>query len=210
MENTPLLNMIQWLRENEEVILYDNVLKISEIDIKKNGLFLEAEYNREALDYPHSPPPFDKNAALWSAQYIYIAAQLIIHREHEIEDVNILLAPFSPKITPSAVLSADLCLRFLPILIKHLKIIDSTDPLINILEDTLHIWHYSGVQYQLDVEKLVFDDLLKDKCLMQLYANRIIDNKKRKLSELPFFRELIAANLGIYADTFWQEFAENI
>ena len=72
------LKMIQALRQHEEIVLYQNVLNISEIEAAEVGAFLEFEYKQESLSYPQLIPYFDPIAALWSAKTVYLAAQLIL------------------------------------------------------------------------------------------------------------------------------------
>lgn len=69
----------------------------------------------------------------------------MLYRKNEEQDIAILLPSFISPISPSAHLSADLVLRFLPDIIKQLKLIDPEDALIGILERQLVQWYYSGV-----------------------------------------------------------------
>ncbi len=201
------LNMIKNLRQNEEVMLYDNILKFSEIEAENTINFLKKEYQNESLNFPFKHPDFDKNVALWAAKTVYIAAQLILYRENKSEDIPTLLPDFQSPISPSSILSADLCLRFLPDMLVQLKFFDSEDPLVEILEKILSQWHYSGINYPLAIEKLDFAVIDSDNCLKQLYINRIIENKKIHLAKLPHFKDTILANLGIYGKEFWKEFS---
>ena len=202
MKSPLFLNMITTLRQQEEIMLYDCVLNVSENEATEVVKFLQHEYQQEALNFPYEVPFFDENAALWAAKTVYIAAQLMLYRQHNEADLGILFPNFPIEITPSAVLSSDLCLRFLPSMIVHLKMIDSEDRLIEILENQLYQWHYSGVNCDLEVRKLDFKTVLSDKCLMQLYCNRIIKNKNTKLAQNAVFKGWIQANLGIYENDF--------
>ena len=139
------LNTIQTLRKQEEAVLYEKLLPISEQEKKEAADFLYQEYQQEALEYPYQVPEFDVFAALWAADFLYTALQLVLHREQKEQDLVQLLPDFPNEITPSAILSADLCLRFLPDVIIQLKLIDSEDALIEILEKQLTLWHYSGI-----------------------------------------------------------------
>lgn len=204
------LKMIQALRQHEEIVLYQNVLNIQETEAAEVMAFLEFEYKQESLSYPQLIPPFDPIAALWAAITVYLAAQLILYRKHEEVDLENIFSPFSNKIIPSAMLSADLCLRFLPNMIIQLKIIDSTDKLIDILENILLKWHFSGINYPLKIEKMDFEDIKDDSCLMQLYANRVIEHKKISLSEHNLMQDTVKASLGIYADDFWKDYKTTI
>lgn len=206
MKHNYFLQMVQHLRQHEEVMLFGNVLRIDDTDASETVSFLQEEYRTESLEYPFSPPPFDAAAALWAAKTLNLAAQLLLYRENKPDDLGALFPAFDREITPSAILSADLCLRFLPDTLRELKLIDSLDPLILILETILQAWPYSGITYS-SAKREVYDEIiLNDPCLMQLYLNRIIHFKNLQLAQQAPFRERIAAALGLYAPDYWKEF----
>lgn len=200
------LSMIQTLRAHEEVLLFNDILTFTDSETDSVTAFLRAEHEREALEHPPGVPAFDASAALWSAQTVYVAAQLILYRRHEEKDVPLLMPPFSGVIDATAMLSADLCLRFLPDMIVQLKMMDTQDVLIPLLEDTLQRWHYSGVRHPLNPAVLDFAPVVADACLHQLYAQRIVEHRKLVLAELPAFKHTIAAQLGMYGAEFWNDF----
>lgn len=200
------LNMISELRQHEAIMLYGNLLQVSAEEGEDISNFLEEEYEKESLEYPYEAPPFDPAAALWAAKFIYFSAQLMLYREQEERELENILEDFPGPMNPSSILSADLCLRFIPPMITQLKLIDPEDPLVNILERQLKQWHYSGVAYELPVDELALEQAVADPCLHQLYCNRIIEHKQIKLALHPHFRERIQANLGIYAADFWHDF----
>lgn len=200
------LNAIQTLRQQEEVILYERLLHISEQEKNEVAAFLYQEYQHESLEYPYQIPEFDAEAALWAAQFLYISIQLVLYREHKENDLANLLPDFPNAITSSAILSADLCLRFLPDVLIQLRLIDSEDSLIEMLETQLSRWHYSGINYTLPLDSLDFHTIAANPCLHQLYINRIITHKKIHLSQHPVFKEAISANFGLFAQEFWNDF----
>ncbi len=199
------LTTLQTLRLQEEIVIYTDKPEIEDRDTIQILDFSRNEYRKEALNYPHNPPIFDENAALWAAKIVYNTAQLMLYRADKAVELPKLLSDFTGEITPSSALSADLYLRFLPHLITQLHLFDTEDPLIYILENILEKWHYSCINHafnkeSFDIEKLDFQWIINDKCLHQLYVNRILAYKNRKLAEQPVFAPLIAANLGIYGD----------
>jgi hypothetical protein len=203
------LKMIRSLRLHEEIMLYGNILEISELEIEAVKNFLESEYERESKGYPGGAPKFDADAGLWGARTVYIAAQLILYRENQEKDLSLLLPDHHSPPTAAGMLSADLCLRFLPQMIMQLKNIDSEDALLEVLERKLVPWHYSAVTHPLTIEALDFS-FVDDPCLRQLYAERIIDNRKLSLALHPAFRDYISAQLGLYGHTLWNDFKQNI
>lgn len=205
----PFLQMLQHLRREEEVTLYGLLLDIPEADRREAIAFLAAEYAAESLDYPGAPPPFDAPAAAWAATTVYLAAQLLLHRQHEVDDLPRLLPPYVGARNAAAVLSADLTLRFAPDILAQLKKLDPEDELIPILENHLLDWHYSGVAYPLPVEHLDFTPVVTDDCLRRLYIDCVIACRKTSLARHPALRDGVGAALGMYANLFWNEFRED-
>jgi hypothetical protein len=198
--------VIQHLRQQEEVVLYGNIMNIEADELSTAAAFLQNEYQQEALEYPSTAPAFDEEAAIWGAKIFYITAQLLLYRENKESDLALLLPGFDGACTPSAALSADLCLRFLPDMLVQLKLIDPEDALIDTLEALLSTWHYSGIAYPLVLETLDFMVVLSDPCLQQLYINRVMANKRLPLANHPSLNGFVRANLGIFAPAFWNEF----
>ncbi len=221
-------DMIQLLRRNGEVVLYDNVFTISPEERSRTSAFLEKEYQRECLNYPFQPPPYHAEAALWGAEMIYVAAQLLLYRQDAETVLGDLLPKENLERTASAVLSADLCLRFLPGIVANLRQIDQNDPLIVRLEAVLERWHYSGIeishpnetnQSQHSIEgksslktnvpnpkASALEDLLDNQCLYQLYINRIIKFKNTELAAIPQLNRGIQAAIGMHGEQYWPEF----
>jgi hypothetical protein len=206
MENSFFLKMIKTLRKHEHIMLYGNILQFTDTETDAVVDFLQQEYQHESLNYPYSAPAFNGQVALWASKTIYTAAQLILYRENMPEDLPALFPRHHFEKNASAMLSADLCLRFLPEMISHLKMIDIEDPLILLLEQKLIEWHYSGVRYPLEPGTLDFTTVVQDKCLHQLYCNRIIEFRKLPLAKHPAFNEMIAACLGLHSSEYWKEF----
>ncbi len=198
--------VIHNLRQYEEVMLYDNILIFNEEEEQKVIDFLREEYVLETKNYPNNAPVFNEKAALWVAKTVYLAAQLILYRKNNDHDLSKMFPNFENEIDNSAVLSADLCLRFLPDMLVQLNIIDNEDKLIEILENILVNWPYSSIKYKMPKAALNFNKLLMNKCTEILLINRIIENKRIDLALMPEIKPIIAGHLGIYATQFWNEF----
>ncbi|MFZ2898078.1 MAG: hypothetical protein WA004_05620 [Saprospiraceae bacterium] len=179
---SPLLLTIQHLRRQEEILLHGMLHPALEEDTTDLAAFLAEEYANEALNYPYTPPPFDREAALWGAKTLYTAAQLLLNRQHGAAELPALLPPFPHPLTEGAILSADLTLRFLPPIIAQLHRTDPDDALIPMLEEFLITWHYSGIGHALPAEKLNFEPLLGMFCLRQLYIDRVIELNNKALA----------------------------
>jgi hypothetical protein len=188
-------------------MLYGNLLTISREEQVLTTSYLQAEYEHESLSYPYATSPdFNADLALWAAQTVYIAAQLMLYRENKAKELSTLLPSYSGHITNADdMLSADVTLRFLPAIIKHLHLIDPEDPLIPILEEHLKTWHYSGISYPLETKDLSFENIAQNKCLQKMYTDRVITYKNMSLAQHPIIAPWVKACLGIYATEFWKE-----
>ena len=193
------------LRANEEILLHTKIMDISAREEKLLLQFLENEYNKESLNYPFTAPVFNADAAMWAAKTVYYASQLFLYRENKTEELSNILPRFLNTITASVILSADICLRFLPNVLRNLKNVDADDAIVPILEDHLLAFHYSGIGYDLDKEKLAFNIIFSDDCLKQLYIDRIIEKKIKALAELPILKPEVMASMGNYAKQYWKE-----
>lgn len=206
MAATPFFDAIKQMREQEELLLYNYVLSIGAEDEEATRQYLEAAYQLEKSSYPFTAPPFDAEAACWAARYVYIGAQLMLYRKHEPEQLPELLPSYTGKQTAGAILSADLCLRFVPAMINELRLHDAQDLLIPMLEKQLATWHYSGIATRDHTPELDFSEISNNPCLHQLYADRVVQYKHLPRAQHPALATTIAANLGNHAAHFWNEF----
>ena len=202
-------NTIYQLRTKEEIILYDKLFDIKEGDEALVKEFLQIEFNIESKNHPFSTPKYDAESALWAAKIVYTACQILLYRENKEAELTDLLPAFTQPITTEAILSADLCLRFLPQILAEAKLIDPEDYLIPILESILKQWHYSGIGIPLSLKNLDFELIFSNPCLEQLYIDRVIDKKDKKRAELPQMLEKIRATLGNYTEKYWNEFKKS-
>jgi hypothetical protein len=196
---------IYQLRSAEEIILYNRLVdfKLDENDVVVE--FLRGEYENEMINFPFSPPEFNGAAALWGAKTVYTAAQILLYREHSEEELIGLFPEFSEQITPDAILSVDLCLRFLPQILNDTKNIDANDKLIPILEKILKTWHFSGIGISAPNNDLDFELIFSNECLTQLYLDRVIESKDLERAKQPNLKEKIRAILGNYPEYYWKE-----
>lgn len=205
--NEFFLKMIQHLRKNEEVMLYsDDLLPVSNTEQRMIVAFLADEFKMESVTYPVNTIHFEPKAALWAAQTIYTAAQLILYRKNEEKVLTTLFPDFPEKITDSALLSADLCLRFLPEILRQIKLIDMEDELIVILEKHLTKWHYSGISYPLPIDLLDFEPILAHPYLIQMYVDKVIALKRLDLAHHPALTAYVRASMGMYSPELWGAF----
>ena len=202
------LQTLQHLRQHEEVLLYNNLLHATAQQQQEAAVYLAEEYQRESINYPFGAPAFNPPAALWAARTVYTASQLMLYREQGVAELEGLLPEYDKTIDAAAVLSADLLLRFLPSIISQLNALNPDDKLIRLLLFHLTRWHYSGVPWPLPVHDLRFEAVVCDKCLYQLYIDRVIENKRLPLAQHPLLTGGVHASLGMFAAVYWKEFQQ--
>ena len=198
-------NTICGLRQQEALILYNRVIGFTAEDEQMVTAFLHAEYDAERINFPFVSPDFNFAAALWGAKTTYTFSQLILYREHNETELPLLLPSFEGSIDACSILSADLCLRFLPELVPTMKNIDPEDLLLPLLQDLLQQWHYSGIGFLPAGTTLNMDAVTANDCLLQLYTNRVIEKQDMQRAMMPALLQKVKGSLGIHAPLFWKE-----
>ena len=201
----PFLETLYHLRTIEQIILYNKIDTVTADEEKEIIDFLEAEYEREVIDYPFLSPKFNPKAALWGAKTLYFSSQLLLHRENKAEQLEDIILPYTASINASAMLSADLCLRFLPQIVQQLQLINFNDSLIGILKQKLQQFHYSAIGFDLDNASIDLQLLFSDKCFKQLYLDRITQYRAIQWTSIPIVKQSILENLGNHKTHFWRE-----
>ncbi|WP_445431575.1 hypothetical protein [Chryseobacterium indoltheticum] len=210
MENkSPFLDTLFLLRKEGTLTIFSDFKTLSEKEGKEAEDFFESEFEKERLDFLSDKIPFNKEAAIWAAKILYHSAQLYLIRKDTAKDLEKLIPQYRGEKDVSAILSADLSLRFLPQLLDALKIADSTDPLVKILENILQQFHYSGIGLDLNLENINWEEELKNKTYRKLYLERIVEKKAYSLAEIPYINQLLIAEFGMYKDIFWKELKIN-
>ncbi|MGD1320424.1 hypothetical protein [Chryseobacterium sp. 2R14A] len=202
---SPFLNTLFLLRKEECITIFADIQEISPKEEQDAADYFESEFEKERLEFLSDQINCDHKTAVWAAKVLYQSAQLYLIRENTAKDLNKLIPSFKGARDISSILSADLSLRFLPQVITVLQNTDPEDPLIKLLENILHQFHYSGVGFDLDLEKINWEEELKDRTYRKLYIERIVEKKAYKLAEIPYINQLLMAEFGIYKDIFWRE-----
>lgn len=206
MENkSPFLDTLFLLRKEGTLTIFSDLKTLTEKEEKEAEDFFESEFEKERLDFLSDKIPFNKEAAIWAAKILYHSAQLYLIRKDTAKDLEKLIPQYRGEKDVSAILSADLSLRFLPQLLDALQIADSTDPLVKILENILQQFHYSGIGLDLNLENINWEEELKNKTCRKLYLERIVEKKAYKLAEIPYINQLLIVEFGMYKDIFWRE-----
>lgn len=202
---SPFLDTLFLLRKSGTVTVFSNLHEISKKEEQEAGDYFETEFEKERLEFLSGDNHCNKEAAVWAAKVLYFSTQLYLIRKNTAKDLDKLIP--KPKTTPdiSSILSADLSLRFLPQIIPLLQTADPEDPLVKILEEILLQFHYSGIGYQLDLEKVNWEKDLKDRTYRKLYLERIVEKKAYELAEIPYINQLLIAEFGLHKNAFWKE-----
>lgn len=202
---SPFLDTLFHLRNDEHITIFVAIQDIPKKEEQDVTGYLESEFEKERLEFLSDQISFDSEASLWAAKILYRSAQLYLIRKDTDKNLAKLVPTFIGKPNVSAVLSADLSLRFLPQIISALQNADAEDPLIKMLENIMIQFHYSAVGFDLDLDKINWEEELKDDTYRKLYLERIVEKKAYKLAEIPFINQLLMAEFGIYKDVFWRE-----
>ncbi|MFK7807889.1 MAG: hypothetical protein AB8F74_08845, partial [Saprospiraceae bacterium] len=173
LQSNPLLYTITQLREQEQLFLNETWYPHKSKEVAELENYLKLEYQRECKDYPFKAPPFNSKAAVWAAVFVGQVASLILFRFNS-KSVLKKVKAFEGPIDPSAILSADLTLRFLPTIWLMLKNIDSDDPAVALIFSILKEWSYSAVHHLVEPDEIPLDGLWENPCLKQLFIDRII------------------------------------
>ncbi len=202
---SPFLDTLFLLRKNECITLFSSLQEISSKEESEAGDYFETEFEKERLEFLSDQLFCNRETAVWAAKVLYHSAQLYLIRENTEKNMDKLIQGFKGIRDVSSVLSADLSLRFLPQIIIALNTVDPEDSLITMLEGILTEFHYSGIGYDLNLNKVNWEEELKDPTYRKLYLERIVEKKDYKLAEIPFINKLLMAEFGIHKEAFWRE-----
>ncbi|WP_267404114.1 MULTISPECIES: hypothetical protein [unclassified Chryseobacterium] len=202
---SPFLDTLFMLRKDECITIFTDIQEISKKEEHDAADYFESEFEKERLEFLSDQISCDKEAAVWAAKVLYQSVQLHLIRKGTGKDLEKLIPKFKGKRDVSSMLSADLSLRFLPQIIIVLQNADPEDALVKMLEDILLQFHYSGIGYDLNLEKINWEEELKDKTYRKLYLERIVEKKAYQLAEIPYINQLLIAEFGMYKDIFWRE-----
>jgi len=206
MENkSPFLDTLFLLRKEGVLTIFSDLKTLTKKEENDAEDFFESEFEKERLDFLSDKISFNKESAIWAAKILYHSTQLYLIRKDTAKDLEKLIPQYQDEKDVSSILAADLSLRFLPQLLDALQVADSTDPLAKMLQNILHQFHYSGIGLDLNLEKINWEEELKDNTYRKLYLERIVEKKAYKLAEIPYINHLLIAEFGMYKDTFWKE-----
>ena len=192
-----------------KVKVHDHIQPFSEKDLKKCELLLKKMYDQDKINHPLSQPMFSANAAIWAASFIYRAAQFIMLRSAENEEVQSQLALFREEIGANEIYSADLTLRYLPQIYQLAKGLSPEDVLVKCLNEVAVQFPYSSVGIELNQEA-DHEAILNHPSLRLVYLDRIIQAKHLHRVKQNHLAEKVKEVLGDHLNTFWPALSDII
>ena len=191
------LFVIKSLRQDELLAMHGHFIPLEKRNLTVID-YLRSEFETQSIAFPNIELEFDEHAAYWAAELIYNSSQLLLNREDIVESVIHHLKDYVGQKSRSAIISADLCLRFLPDIIEKLVEIDPEDPLIEQLNRIGNEWHYSMIPICKSVDEIDFSILESDRWLLQIYAERVAIFQNNVLMKVPIIDQYYTEELGIH------------
>ncbi|WP_425617732.1 hypothetical protein NA78x_001419 [Anatilimnocola sp. NA78] len=179
-------------------------LQVDERELGSLLLDVDQSYRRHL---PAEMPPLDLASAAQGALLLYRCAQLLAQRDLGMTELENLLAataenPSEP--TPTEHYSSDLCLRFLPDLIRLARAAAVNDPLVACLLEVGRRWPLSSV----GINEIVLDEmgharvrqLATHPALFQLYVDRVLQTGDATRLCEPLVRRSARTAVGAYPE----------
>ena len=164
-------------------------------------------YECDKLEMAYDAPVFSAESALWAAKYFYHAVQLIVIRDADETVIQSKLQEFEAERTPAAIYSADLIFRYLPSLFSLAKGLSPSDPLVKELQRTVCVWVLSAPGIDLE-QTINIEEVSHNYFLWQVFIDRVIECKNKRLIENPKVAEGVSIALGKHSKVFWQQFED--
>ncbi len=181
------------------------LITLSLADLEHSVHALKMIYERDLLEMPVSPPAFKETAALWAAEYFYIALQCAVIRDIDAQRLEEQLQSYKGEKDAEAIYSADLILRQLSRLMELSRGLAPADILNDQLKQTANDWPFSSVGTEIEFNGNE-EVILVNPFLRQVYFDRIIKNRDIKRLKNPHVREGVIEVMGQHSAIFWPGF----
>jgi hypothetical protein len=200
-----LTNFIAGLINDGKVKVVPQLLTFEEEDLRLATVHLQQYYEDDIQEMPATAPAFDATAALWAARYLYTTVQFILLRNLDETTMQEHMLPYTGELTPAAMYSADLTLRYLPDLFDLAKGLSPNDPLVKQMKETAQLWPFSSAAIAMP-EPTDLSLIFSHASLKQAYIDRIIAAKNLHKCQQPDCYPLVLEALGAYAADLWPQF----
>jgi hypothetical protein len=121
---------------------------------------------------------FEPRVAVAAAELVRQACWALVDRSEPVEALARRLGMSRPPARPEDHLSADLTMRYLPVVHRRARALDAADALAGLLATVLRDWPLSGVLADLDDGPARPPDLGSHPGLMLLYAERLARHER--------------------------------
>jgi len=200
-----LTNFIAGLINEGKVTVAPGMLVSGPEDLRLAIVHLQQYYEDDTQEMPATAPDFDPDAALWAARYLYTAVQFILMRELDENLMQQYLLQYEGEMSPAAIYSADLTLRYLPDLFNLARGLSPDDPLVVRMKATALAWPLSAAAIPLE-EDPALHTILEHPSLKRAYIDRILAVKDKQKCQHPACFPLVMEALGSYAEALWPQF----
>jgi hypothetical protein len=185
------------------------LLPISPEEAEEAALVLTDFESQYRDDLSGHPPRLSMRSMIWAASTVYRASSFLTFRDVNTETIAAAFRDTCPEQSSADVCySADLTMRFLPDLIRLARAASSDDPLVEHLKKLACEWPLSSVGVK-DLGELSELTFLDNRCLKQMYVDRIIAARDRSRLMNPVVAEAIRAAIGLHRELV-PEFMESV
>ena len=195
----PFSDFLTQLFDTGTVTVAPALLPIPEHEQAAGVQIIRSRFEVLSLDYPADMPDFDADAALWAGQWVYYAVHLMVIRDAGEAEITRLMPPYSAAPSPSAVISADVCLSYLPEILHAAKGFAPGDILVTTLKTTARSWPFSAAGLALEglPDIRIFSG---HPALMQIYTDRLIQYRQRERLRDPLLAPWLQHITGNYSE----------
>ena len=177
--------------------------RIAADDLQNAAAFLKDTEKIWRSNQPDGLPEFDVEPALWAAEVVFRSAQFQVFRDVNAEFIEQAFQQTETSFAaldrslPQTHYSADLCLRYLPDVLRLVRSGAADDPLVQIIESLLKDWPLSAVGVQ-EIELVKRPVAFRDEGLWKLYIDRIIERSDKRLLSDPDVHHAVTASVGAF------------
>ena len=185
------------LKVEKKITDFDSVDEDIALDI------LDHYFENYKFAFPHSSElKFNSNTCIWALKYLYRLSQALLIRELSEEEVQSLLPKYAYGKSRDEVLSVDLIFQFIPQLYRIIEELSPSDILSDEIKQLSNDWGFSLFEI---AEDFTADYIENDDILLEIFCNRIIENKCNKAIVSLRIKNQILVQLGDHKDYFWKD-----
>ena len=196
----PLLPFLRQLFDHGRVTVEEaGEVQTDDPQLTELLLGLDQSYRQQL---PRALPPLSLPAALFGALLLYRAAQVLAYRQIPVNSLQQAVSGGPQELGAGEQVSVDLCLHFLPDLVRLARAAANDDPLVECLLDLAARWPLSSVgiagvkltaQGQARVQALA-----QDPAAWRLYVDRVLHTSDASRLTDPATKTAVRAAVGAF------------